>query len=1510
MGPAQIRAAVDDFLDGPWANTASVFTICTTTNLRSKARSEEVARQRSRLEKAGKYLETLDVERLSVLLKDEPVLVDDFFERAWVEAFNGTPAAEGLVGHLDRRERTATRRDLAGFYQEVFRVNDGGLALAPLGAEPPDDLRELFVPPDLIGNIDVHSTSKPTDGPASSKVRGDDGHDDFPAASQNAGGPRAQVRIAAETWLRPQRRIIVSGNAGTGKSSLLRFLALDLLSEDPQFGDLAWAWQAPIPLWIPFGRWTELIEEGGERSLTSLLRRWLDDFDRHDLMGLYEKALDDGRAVLLIDGLDEWTTKSSARLAFNLLRVFAAERDLRAIATTRPSALQETGLTASDWALVRIADLLRDQQLAVVERLTRWACPKAGGGLVPERFIEELSMARDLRDLASVPLTLVFLYWIRASDARLPRDRFQAYEDLLNLLLSEHPARRSAAASMRDSGPPLDEDDFQFALADLAYAVQRDGGRDIPLDAAVKILGSYLGNEDLGPGLAQAQAREVSLEIIKDARDRVGLLIETGSKRFAFLHRSVQEHLSAVHLSRLPIDQQLDFLSVHGPESRWKEVALSLLHLTTRPDEVDRLVEKLRIARQKAGWIEGDPLMAEIGAGRFGCRSKLAKELVDQAAGQCETFARPSLGAAIAERLAERLDSRTDGLNLTSRVVSWLPPRPWTREGLFEGMADWPDDSETNRTLIRASFSDNARDARGAAQSYMKRRLKVGEGPGFLQDALKHAIAPTPRAAVLEALANGWPAEPATKRELGLALKSESPILRLVATHAAVNAGTATNQMLEDLISMGRDDSGLDLEWQDKLLETLARGWQRSPRLKKICLEELRGGRSQRVLRHGFAEELLLRNFPGDPDVVAYCIRQIQDEEYPFIFDNHSAWRVIAGNFSGIPELVVAVDRWIEKEEHHEPEVSFAAGIGWTDIAKKRLIQDVQDSWIPFWAGRALLDGWGMSDSEVRAVLEQVALGQNEAAAKIAHLLPEILGKRGRSGERLIELMEDDSISRIDLVLQGVQVLDDPDLAKEAASRALRFVGQRSRGFDVLDQLIDLDPTNLRIKDAALASLKERNPPLFALGRRYGEDSEIKKALLAFAAPLSAAAKARCWEQVNAIGVNADLASVAESYPGEGDPIVATTMARAHARAANDPTLRENALRVAIGELRTGDPDWETHAQAGVMALLELGRLDAFVPICFVGGKREKPFSVPLSDYRKSNVELAASLVDHWEQVVETLGPDFPDRFRGISGGPDESFWDVIAAVADRAPESQAAMSAQVRDSSKAMTASRLEFLARTQPRSNTLSAACLRAISGAVGYDPSAIIAASETLAEQFGETDELGDRILEEFREDPTPARLVAISEGWPGERADAAIAIARDLKLAAPVEYVWRTHIAAGPTDLAIEGVKAFLNAGWGYLRWLDRPPLRSLLRRLARDGDFAGDLTSQLAQESATPSEHASFSRLLAMSGGLDPAMRLTLRARLEKPIGREIGVDLVAEAPRPVAHSLADALELT
>jgi len=267
--PKKIIDAVDEFLKGSWATRSEAFVLCTQESLRPTDRAEEVLRQRLRLGQFNVDFPVWDSEELNGLLKDHPKIVDDFFGREWTREVCVESAVVALERRVDGIQLAELRKKLAAFYRTVFDAHDPGLPVefGEGGALP---LQERYVTPDVLQeqSQSVKDGRSPPGGPAPAETPSDgssppgkEGNSPIETATQ-----AYWQRRPLDDWLANEPHHCLTGSPGLGKSSLLRFLALDLLGDSPRFAAIAAAHGAFLPIWVSFPYWTKLLEESPTKS--------------------------------------------------------------------------------------------------------------------------------------------------------------------------------------------------------------------------------------------------------------------------------------------------------------------------------------------------------------------------------------------------------------------------------------------------------------------------------------------------------------------------------------------------------------------------------------------------------------------------------------------------------------------------------------------------------------------------------------------------------------------------------------------------------------------------------------------------------------------------------------------------------------------------------------------------------------------------------------------------------------------------------------------------------------------------------------------------------------------------------------------------------------------------------------------------------------------------------------------------------------------------------------------
>jgi len=544
FGPAKIAGAVQDFLKGEWVEKTSTFILCTRESLRGQQRIDEVEVQRQVLEQTQIAFDTWDAEELNLRLKSHPRLVDDFFGRAWAKAFCGDEEVAGDLGaRLDGPAAAQLRADLRTLYQSIFKLADPGL---PINAAQPQQvpLEQRYIVPDVIERRVRLLTARRFQTGGDSRSSRSSGAETVDREEEFG------FRRSVGEWLRENRRAILLGGPGIGKSTLLRFLALDLLSPNPRFEAFSREHATRLPIWVPFAYWTSVLarEEASAKSLDDVLEQWLHQLGQDSMAASVRSALQDDRLLLLVDGLDEYRSEESAAVALAQISILVAQRSCPVVATCRPAAFGKLNAFHLEWGSTHLAELSSAQQKAVAEVWFRQyfeAHAPLEAGVDVERLtsraaedlVGEIRKSPGLVDLAGTPLLLGLLIYLKISNSPLPNNRFEAYRVLVNHLIAIHPATRRKAAFLTAAAPnTFSLEDLRSVLAALAFTVAKehpDGNFSRP--EALTYIATFLADEQRGFGYRRPEAVQHAAEVLRFGESGLGILVERAPELYSLL---------------------------------------------------------------------------------------------------------------------------------------------------------------------------------------------------------------------------------------------------------------------------------------------------------------------------------------------------------------------------------------------------------------------------------------------------------------------------------------------------------------------------------------------------------------------------------------------------------------------------------------------------------------------------------------------------------------------------------------------------------------------------------------------------------------------------------------------------------------------------------------------------------------------------------------------------------------------------------------------------------------
>ncbi len=1531
FGPSNLSAAVDLFLNGTWASTATRFTLCTTFRLETTKLTTEIEKQRERLHAAGIQFEVWDAAELDILLKDQSEIVDDFFGRPWVQLFCPPEGVSRLQNRVTGPTVAELRAKLGALYTRVFVAHDPGLPVE-LGSKAPVPLRDRYVLPDVYEDrVDSRASSaEPTRSAKSQVPEGQSPN--WPnasaqPASQPVDLPRQRRRL--NDWLSDQARQVLLGGPGLGKSAFLRYVTLDLLSQNPVLTQASSYHDTYLPVWLSFPFWTAKIDQSAAAlSIPDIIQAWLHLWSEDRLWPLFEKALNDERLLLMVDGLDEYRSEDSARNALAQLQVFTEQRNCRVIATARPAGYDRLGVQRTGWSAAYLAELTLAQQKQYAfrwfahqrELLGEMGAQEGGehqAELAAESFIAEMRSSADLSELAKTPLLLGLLLYLKSSSIPLPNSRYRAYGRLVEHLISVHPIARRRAAMVKAEDSGLTPEDARIVFANLAFHLQSQLPEGlIERREAEDVIGQFLRDDKLGFGLSHTEARRQARTLLAFGEQSLGLLVERGPQELGFLHRSFQEYLAAEHIARRPFPAQSDFVKQHCTEPMWQEVLLSLLHLTKRPEEVGEFVAAI----SDAASLVSDrfitlPILCEVAVGDFQCPATLARKVCRDIIAEIEE----SPWLRHRERLLRSLliglfSPRVRDL-IQERLRTWVPGRPW-RHPVVLALARGSHSDDVVNCLLRLIIDEDDSIYAQAATALANLAAARPEIADRLIDFLGRAYPVQTQVAALEALLTGWPDHEEWPRILSEIENSPGMEIRMIAIRRKIKIGTQTTADRDQVLSWARRGVGLRLLYGGSLASVLLAGWPGDDVVKKKALEAVRPNSwDDQHMDQEIAFAILVQGFADDQDAREAIASLIKEQHRDYLWMQHGPW--VYERLKGIPLIIDAVDEWLTKHDAVlTREVSYFARIGWTQIGKQRLLEGLTQSF-PFWCVEALLDQWGLEDQEVSVALADLA--NSPRAAEIGHLLPRIISDPEVCRQRLVSFLGDPKCRRPDLVLEGLARLGNTLNRDELVSMAMPFT-ERETLWDtrVKDVLFSNFSDCRQVKDLARRQLSSHEGNLAGVVQFFRNDPDLLGGVLATLNPLPVALRSKiitflCSHRGSLPWVY-DLFA---QYDLEADPGIKTQMAIAHyqhlVESGGDLAFAQERL---LHEIVVGGADNAERRQAAYCGLHVLGALGKILTAS--GIYHPGPPHIGLYNVLVTNYPLIEFLLANWVDIREILGDGFWASISDLNRDR-LSVWGTLCLLADNYPVPRAEALEFIRGAREtAIQPQILDFVARVQPRSTLLRDLCLNSLFSASNDSQNDPEKAIEILAKDFP-----GDSIVRNALE----ARLQRDFH-MHGHRAMWALCelaptdpiLTEEMERIRPHLFKDGEWLIQSSFDMAIVCTKGtsrevlsiiqfVLRGCRPNYRYFAKGFQRPIVRRVASDTELQAMLWVEL-QRTQNPNERGSFLSLLASVSGITPELRELCRSTCEPEPDKLLacaGMDLVTGLIQPVREFAATCL---
>jgi Leucine-rich repeat (LRR) protein len=392
--------------------------------------------------------------------------------------------------------------------------------------------------------------------------------------------------ISVDEVLAGSRRLLIRGLAGSGKTTLLQWIAVNSASQT--FKDPLTDYNNTVPFLI---RLRHCVQSGlpAPEDFPNFITNIITDTMPG---GWVHAELTSGRAIVLVDGLDEIPIPQREDVRVWLNNLLAIYPKARYIVTTRPHAVEESwmiqeGFIDTELQPMEISDIrifidhwynavaneLQDEQEKT--RLLSFA----------KRLQEEIVINRAKRNLATSPLLCAMLCALnRERQTQLPSDRIELYEACCRMLIERRDAERGI--SLADYPAHILTYTQRYALlADLAYWLMKNGWSEIEVERADERFSRKLINMlGIQQGISGADVRRFLAE-------RTSIIREPLVDHIDFTHRTFQEYLAARAVAE---EGDIGVLIQQAHNDQWREVIILTPGCVNGKDREKLLLELIK----------------------------------------------------------------------------------------------------------------------------------------------------------------------------------------------------------------------------------------------------------------------------------------------------------------------------------------------------------------------------------------------------------------------------------------------------------------------------------------------------------------------------------------------------------------------------------------------------------------------------------------------------------------------------------------------------------------------------------------------------------------------------------------------------------------------------------------------------------------------------------------------------------------------------------------------------
>ena len=362
--------------------------------------------------------------------------------------------------------------------------------------------------------------------------------------------------IEVDKALKDYRKFVIVGAPGSGKTTVLKHLALKSCKENLEKQERICT---PVPIIL-----LEFLESG--KDLRDYIDVVFEEYDFPMAKEFVEKDLKEGKCMVLLDGFDELVSKENQEQVTVQIQEFVKRyHRCQIIVTSRVAGYHD-----------ELKDFMKLELMEFDDKQIKTFIKNWFGKAEPDKAesMQEAIENEHIKDIVRNPLMITITAIIHEEDKRLPQKRAELYKRCVEVLLSKWDVQRRLRNKYAS-------DKKEFILRKLAFYGHSKNKRIMTEREITREILKHFPTLNL--------KEQDAKPLLNEIWQRSYLLRQISMDSYDFLHLSFQEYFTALELKEQ--SDGLNIISKHLSEPWWEE--LTLLYAGIKNDATD-LIKKIR----------------------------------------------------------------------------------------------------------------------------------------------------------------------------------------------------------------------------------------------------------------------------------------------------------------------------------------------------------------------------------------------------------------------------------------------------------------------------------------------------------------------------------------------------------------------------------------------------------------------------------------------------------------------------------------------------------------------------------------------------------------------------------------------------------------------------------------------------------------------------------------------------------------------------------------------------